>query len=99
MRDSEQERGDRYRIKTDLPFPHFVGGWFPNKDQMRREDAFWAGRKPALAREPNSAYTEGMIREGDQGYGSERNQVPLYKRVGLVRPGLLIPIFRPERIK
>jgi hypothetical protein len=27
-----------------------------------REDAFWAGGKPALAREPNPAYTEGMIR-------------------------------------
>ena len=29
---------------------------------MLRKDAFWAGGKPALAREPNPAYTEGMIR-------------------------------------
>ncbi|MGD0623946.1 MAG: hypothetical protein ABSB32_04415 [Thermodesulfobacteriota bacterium] len=29
---------------------------------MPHKDAFWAGRKPALAREPNPAYTEGMIR-------------------------------------
>jgi len=33
----------------------FVGGWFSNEDQMPREDAFGAGRKPALAREPNPA--------------------------------------------
>src|SRR3990170_3170577 len=33
-----------------------------NKDQMARKNAFLAGGKPALAREPNSAYTEGMIR-------------------------------------
>jgi ribosome-associated protein len=38
------------------------GGWFSNEDQMAREDAFWAGEEPALAREPNPAYTEGMIR-------------------------------------
>jgi len=29
---------------------------------MPREDAFWAGGEPVLAREPNPAYTEGMIR-------------------------------------
>jgi ribosome-associated protein len=29
---------------------------------MPRKDAFWAGGKPALAREPNPTYTEGMIR-------------------------------------
>ncbi|MGD0623938.1 MAG: hypothetical protein ABSB32_04365 [Thermodesulfobacteriota bacterium] len=51
---------------------------------MPRKDAFWAGGKPALARESNPAYTEGMIQEGDQGHSSERNRVPLYKRVGLV---------------
>ena len=38
------------------------GGWLSNEEQMPRKDAFWAGRKPALAREPNPAYTEGMIR-------------------------------------
>jgi len=37
------------------------GGWFSNEDPMLRKDAFWAGGKPALAREPNRAYTEGMI--------------------------------------
>ena len=29
---------------------------------MPRKDAFWAGGEPALAREPNPGYTEGMIR-------------------------------------
>ncbi len=33
-----------------------------NEDPIPRKDAFWAGGKPALAREPNPAYTEGMIR-------------------------------------
>ena len=33
-----------------------------NKDQMARKNAFLAGGEPALAREPNPAYTEGMIR-------------------------------------
>jgi hypothetical protein len=31
------------------------GGWFSNEDQMDREDAFWAGGEPALARELNPA--------------------------------------------
>jgi protein subunit release factor B len=33
-----------------------------NKDQMARKNAFLAGGEPAVAREPNPAYTEGMIR-------------------------------------
>jgi hypothetical protein len=33
-----------------------------DEDQMPRKDAFWAGGKPALAREPDPAYTEGMIK-------------------------------------
>ena len=41
---------------------HSVGGWFSNEDPMPRKDAFWAGGEPALAREFNPGYTEGMIR-------------------------------------
>lgn len=33
-----------------------------NKDQMARKNAFLVGGEPALAREPNPGYTEGMIR-------------------------------------
>jgi hypothetical protein len=61
---SQEGKANRYRTKTDLPFLHSVWGWFLNEDQMPRKDAFWAGRKPALAREPNPAYTEGVIRGG-----------------------------------
>jgi ribosome-associated protein len=37
-------------------------GRFSNEDQMDHEDTFWVGGEPALARRPNPAYTEGMIR-------------------------------------
>jgi hypothetical protein len=38
------------------------GGWFSIEDPMDREDTFWAGGEPVLAREPNPGYTVGMIR-------------------------------------